>query len=1366
MDPLMIYDEPPTSSRYRFHDAGESTDTPNGLPSILQREDETYPRVSFKHAHKLGGKDELVASNSNSSDSASKHTPYSDGTSTPTSELDNRDCNGLRLKFSPFGFSDLTYPKSCYQDYQPPLPLSQESHAIEDLLKEASRLDGGTEEDFIEIELSSFSVYHPSDNYNHANRLTGLQFMHTKLGKASFAFDGILSVGNIRRYVQGVRFDAVPIGNYGKDRHSVEGNIWIYSIRNAKTESGIYYKLKSPAPEYERFHKPFIWLADLAKHFVDFCQSCETNGVTLSRFRGEFSAWLWKEHGESEIFQRWWKVYGRHDFCQAVAVNIGFLKKEYDGQDNSWFEDQPLYKEAVTLTSISKQETKETSTIVTPYIYDLFSHLAFGKWLKVAKPVGHESFQQHSSSPHLNLSQRSTIEVVIPMPQKPIAIAVGDVLSVTKDTQSNWKDEVSSHREIDDSWYVYVQGIEHDGAGKELYRVLWLYSPADTPCGKMKYPYSNERFLSDNCNCKDPLITEEEVLCVKSVRWNGEPSSGKHIFIRQTWLAGKEKFISLQEGHKQCEHLRAKAPLTISSITAAYPIGQTVLVPPKSNRKSSYGLEPYEVAEYVSDPQNGKLSVVLRKLLRKNEVDNKGRPNELVYTDETEAFPCSKLNRKCLVRCYPAKAVASKEIPVPYSKDGTGNAFYICSRLVEGELKPIHEAFPNSLIQGFDPQTPVDRDKLQGLDLYCGGGNFGRGLEEGGALHNKWAVDYYNVAAHTYLANASDPLPKMFYGSVNDMLAQAVRGNPGKSDLIPAPGEVDFIAAGSPCQGFSLLNPVANNDNGLRNQSLVASVAAYVDFYRPKYGLLENVLNMAQKGDGRDNDVLSQLICAIVGMGYQIELFVLDAWSCGSPQTRSRIFVAFAAPGCPMMTHPELSHQHPKTIRDRTLGQLSNGQAFGERKFGPTPFNYVSIGMASRHLPYIGDGQVNQSIRYPYHVLPTGVSESLLQQIKCIPTRPRGMNFVTTWNNGEGPMTQQQRELFPLRTKAGGIPERVKPTSRAWGRITANDLLPTVIVSPSPLCARMGRALHWDQDRPMSIAELGIAQGFPEDEVLVGRAASWAKILGNSVCRTVSIALGISLREAWLNNQPQPFVPPGKAAVKIQQSLKRPRGRELDVGSDNPNDESNLDNPLSTKSAEARVREIRKIPRRKGDASASSSSSGSRRLFASKPENGAPRNSFRLRRPSRMSLSSTPDPLTTVPNTFSNSSSSISTAKTSYPESTEMASASLLRSRRHTENFEITSQLLPRGSMTKTLIQTEVTKCGSSRRKEVPVGATIVSLVTSDEEESDSEDNETMVLDRKSTRPNLSSKKYAIVDNSSFTPYESTKKFLTKTTKR
>ncbi|RAL60666.1 hypothetical protein DID88_009984 [Monilinia fructigena] len=436
-----------------------------------------------------------------------------------------------------------------------------------------------------------------------------------------------------------------------------------------------------------------------------------------------------------------------------------------------------------------------------------------------------------------------------------------------------------------------------------------------------------------------------------------------------------------------------------------------------------------------------------------------------------------KLNKTCLVRFYTEKEISSGNVPAPYCRDGSSNAFIITMRLREDDQKliPIEEETPESLIQGFDPRATLKRRLLNGLDLFCGGGNFGRGLEEGGALHNRWAVDLFSAALMICW-------PRLLMATPKNL-------------KIPLPGDVDVISAGSPCQGFSKMNANKSSEQSLRNQSLVASVAAYIDFYRPKYGLLENVLSMAQKGSGRDEDVLSQLICAIVGLGYQVQLFLLDSWSFGSSQSRSRIFVSFAAPGCAPIEHPQLSHSHPPNVGERGLGKLANGQSFGSRLHYATPFRYRTAEELVADLPYIGDGATSQCTRYPDHVSPTTLSKLCRNQIACIPTHPRGMNFWKTWNDGNGTMTQRERETFPYLNKSGKMRESVIPGSRAWGRIKPDGLFPTVLVIICVEDSRMGTVLHWDQHRRMTILELRRAQSFPDDEVLLGTRGEQIKLI-------------------------------------------------------------------------------------------------------------------------------------------------------------------------------------------------------------------------------------------------------------------------------
>ena len=1057
--------------------------------------------------------------------------------------------------------STLIYPKSQYNGYVPPVPLFQERVAVQEL---RHSLDGEERlqtsftktisegEDFDEFELADFTIYLPEKSL-HSFELRGLQDFASKTGCLTMLLDGVLCAGPHRRYIQGVAFETCSIGNYGKEFHTVGEEIWIQTAFNKKSK--LYYRLKTPSQEYRRFHSEFLWLADLAKHFFDYCEACEEEdkAVSVHNFREDFSYWLLKSHEDSAEFKAWYEKFPGSDYRQAVSANIKFLFKETIGVRDE-LRTQPIWNELLEQNFISKQDIEQYQTVVTPYVYECFEHLRFAQYLKVVEPVSEANSQQshQGKSLHLTLThalsypaveipsahQSHTISSPSRMPakvstttaakerqQKIKAIRVGDVISVIKDGEGSvWKDEITRWKRKDSCWYVSVQAVHKLHNVGRSFDGIWLYKPSDTSCAKMKYPYANELFCSNHCTCRkgkmQGRIEEEAVLDVVSVVWHGQPSkSSKDMFIRQTYL-DNQTFVTFKDSHKTCKHSKSEGA---ASRTYKYPIGQTVLVPPSKLsppcRKSRYDLDPYEIVKY--NVSHSIQYAILRKLLRRNEIKGQSfcSPNELVYTEETVKVEPENIEYTCIVRFYTMDEMINRTIPAPYNRNGTGNAFYITSKLAgDGrELTPIGADPSISLIQGLDPYGENGRKKLHGLDLYCGGGNFGRGLEEGQAVHNKWAVDMDKTAIHTYHANLLVPQDtQLYFGSVNDHLYQALQANPKNLKLIPRPGDVDFISAGSPCQGFSLLNNSREQEKGLKNQSMVASVAAYIDFYRPKYGLIENVLNMAQKGKERDHDVLSQLICAIVGMGYQVSTFLIDAWSYGSPQSRSRIFVAFTAPGLEPIPHPQQSHSHPPKTNERGLGLQANGQAFGERRHDPTPLKFVTAGEAVTDLTSIGDGSTYTCIPYPDHVVQKGVSTDLRVRIAAIPTFPRGMNFWKSWNDGKGVMSKEQRALFPSSiNRVGNASQCVGKTSRAWGRVNPNHLFQTIVVNSHPADARMGTVLHWDQNRCLTVMEGRRTQSFPDHEVIVGTESQRMKIIGNSVDRSVALALGLALREAW-----------------------------------------------------------------------------------------------------------------------------------------------------------------------------------------------------------------------------------------------------------
>ena len=51
---------------------------------------------------------------------------------------------------------------------------------------------------------------------------------------------------------------------------------------------------------------------------------------------------------------------------------------------------------------------------------------------------------------------------------------------------------------------------------------------------------------------------------------------------------------------------------------------------------------------------------------------------------------------------------------------------------------------------GWDPDEAPSLQKLKGMGIFCGSGNFDRGLEDGGAVEFKYAVDFAEHALHTY----------------------------------------------------------------------------------------------------------------------------------------------------------------------------------------------------------------------------------------------------------------------------------------------------------------------------------------------------------------------------------------------------------------------------------------------------------------------------------------------------------------------------------------------------------------------------------------------------------------------------------------
>ena len=572
-----------------------------------------------------------------------------------------------------------------------------------------------------------------------ANELVSLHEVNGRSNNSWF-FDGFICYGQSRHYVQRVPCTILSIGGFeDTDLHTVGSAIWCQT--KAGRELDVWYCLRNASKQYDRFHKPFLWLADLAKHLVDYLHTHEE--VQLSSFRQHFHKWLQQTHGADQVFQTWLRTYNDTDFRRIVAAHALFLRNQAGLVRDAytlhplWDEVDPKFMQALpsqTQEIKSYGPTAETDhafrskTVVTPFVYDCFKHLPWAKFLDVQhisaklrqKRSRAETRPNVTFKPFAATAQKTTSDTSLDFDGQQ-DVQIGEVIAVKSDSRTSWKSN-------DTFWYGYVQATMEQKRGTKL-SLIWLYDSSHTPCQGMKYPFANELFLGDHCNCDDTPIYAHEVVSKPRVAFFGDSATpNADFFVRQKYIGAESAWVTLALSDFKCTCSNSKKVETFQA-------GTTHLV----TSRSSDILEPIELIEYSPDLSQ----VRVRRLQRRTAYgDHNADHNELVYTSRIEELPASYISRSCHVRFYSEEEKEHGAIPVPYCRNGVADFFYITSQELPAgaDLVPLIEPWPKSLMQGFNPTSPPSLPALRGLDIFCGGGSLGRGLEDGGAVKMEWYV--------------------------------------------------------------------------------------------------------------------------------------------------------------------------------------------------------------------------------------------------------------------------------------------------------------------------------------------------------------------------------------------------------------------------------------------------------------------------------------------------------------------------------------------------------------------------------------------------------------------------------------------------
>ena len=526
------------------------------------------------------------------------------------------------------------------------------------------------------------------------------------------------------------------------------------------------------------------------------------------------------------------------------------------------------------------------------------------------------------------------------------------------------------------------------------------------------------------------------------------------------------------------------------------------------------------------------------------------------YHSGRELFMSGKCNchSQYRVRLSDMRSVA---VPVTFfsGQPMGGDSFFMKSKYIPSEdcfvslkqsdLQCRHQVAQlpaSSTTKPFPTPTSQAGPKLKGLGLFSGCGAFDRGLEQSQAIRFVAAVEYDRFAVHSYAANRASGRNGLFYGSVNDHLVRVMR-----DDLTLAKiGDIDFISSGSPCQGFSGMHQNRGSDDALLKCSLLASAVSHIETYMPAYAILENVPRM---GSGLDN-ACTHTMAALFGLGYQVRKLTLNSANFGSTQRRQRLFIIAAAPCLPLPALPIISHGtesdflKPAFARIQSTGILSNNLQ---------PF--VTAGSVDGGLSETtNDMTIN--VMDPDHISGARQGELARRLFKNIPRAPKQMALIRSIQAGW--QSQQVKDWLHNRAKSYNRHSK----SRAFKRIDPDGFINTILTKVTPSDTKGGgQILHWDEHRTLTLLEARRAQGFPDDELLIGPLSQQWSQVGNAVARQVAAALGVTVRDSWVARQrhdeqtcegtsvrpfPRPFMahvscPPGKYQLDKLDSKSFPR---------------------------------------------------------------------------------------------------------------------------------------------------------------------------------------------------------------------------------
>ncbi|WP_151789102.1 DNA cytosine methyltransferase [Acinetobacter seifertii] len=322
-------------------------------------------------------------------------------------------------------------------------------------------------------------------------------------------------------------------------------------------------------------------------------------------------------------------------------------------------------------------------------------------------------------------------------------------------------------------------------------------------------------------------------------------------------------------------------------------------------------------------------------------------------------------------------------------------------------------------------------DQFNVVDLFCGAGGLHIGFERQG-FTTKLCIDNNQQVEKTHKLNFPNiPFINRDIALISsEEIASYIDGN------------LDVMAGGPPCQGFSTIGKRSSSDPEKRaahdpRNELVITYAKLISDLKPKFIVMENVKGILTMDKGA---YLQNVLSLLRDAGYNVDYKLINMADYGVPQIRQRVIILGNRLGLPV-SFPEPTHAaNPSLLYSQWNNCWDVIHDLADLSEDPN-FNHVAL----KH------------------------TEKNIERYKLIP------------EGGRLPENQLSEDLY--RKNFGNTYKRLHREKPSLTMVPGNDAFP----------------IHPTLHRSLTIREAARIQTFPDDMIFAGNRRQQGHQVGNAV---------------------------------------------------------------------------------------------------------------------------------------------------------------------------------------------------------------------------------------------------------------------------